>query len=257
MPLKCGRRQVGELLFALIAKDLKIRYKNTILGVFWSIANPTLTALIFFVAFKHLLSSSGEGYLAFLFAGTFPWHWFSSTVTQAPGIFLQDALILKKIRFPRVLLPVAAVCSNLVHFVLALVVLVPFMVWQGAAPTWQWAFCIPMLLAVQGALILGFALALSVWNVKFRDVHHLTTVAVNLLFFLTPVVYRESQIPDRFRWVFLLNPMGYVVSSWRKLLVAGAVDWNLLGVGAAFSVGLLLAGYAVYRSMEGRLAEYV
>jgi lipopolysaccharide transport system permease protein len=246
-----------ELLWALIAKDFKVRYKNTALGFLWSLANPLMFAAVFYIVFKHVMAAQTPNYLVFLLAGLFPWQWTATTLGSAPGVFVGSASIVKKVYFPRVLLPLAALGNNLVHFLIVIVVAVPVLVVAGLPPSAAWLVGVPALLVVQGAITLGLALMVATLNVYFRDLEFLTGIFVQLLFFVTPIFFSEAALPGSVRSVLAWNPMYHVIVQWRGLVMEGCVDAATLGVAAGVGAVTLAAGYGIYRSLEARLAEYL
>lgn len=246
-----------ELLRALVAKEFKVRYKNTALGFLWSLAHPVFFAVVFWVAFQHILRVPVENYFVFLLAGMFPWQWFANVVNTSPTVFLQNAGLIKKVYFPRFLLPLATLGNHMIHFLLALLVAIPVAVAAGARPSIWWIPGIPALLVVQLGVIFGISLALSSLNVFFRDLEHLTMLLTQLLFYLTPILYPEEVIPERYRWVLYLNPMSPIIPAWRSLILEGALDPGALALSAGISALTFALGYAVYRKLEWRFAESV
>lgn len=246
-----------ELLWALIAKDFKVRYKNTALGFLWSLANPLMFAAVFYVVFKHVLVMETPNYLVFLLAGLFPWQMTATTIAAAPAIFVSNAGIVKKVYFPRVLLPLATLGNNLAHFLIVLAVAAPVLVVAGFPPSAAWIVGLPALLLVQMSITLGLALGVATLNVYFRDLEFLTGVLVQLLFFVTPIFYSEAAMPASVRAGLLWNPMYHVITQWRALVMEGRVDGAALGIAAGVGAATLAVGYGVYRSLEARLAEYL
>jgi lipopolysaccharide transport system permease protein len=246
-----------ELIGALVGKEFRVRYRSSLLGVLWSLLNPVCFALVLYAALRPVVRVPTDDYVAFLLAGLFPWQWFANTVSSAPGVYLGNATLVKRTALPRVLLPVASVANHLVHFGVALCVSLPVLMLTGHPPAAIWLIGIPLLLLLQGALCLGLALALSTLNVVFRDLEHLTLVLLNLLFFMTPTLYAEDLVPERFRAIFAINPMYHVVPLWRHLVLDRRLEPAALAGGAACAAGALLLGWLVHRRLEARLAEGV
>jgi lipopolysaccharide transport system permease protein len=180
-----------ELVRALVSKEFSVRYKSTILGFVWSLANPVFFALVFYIAFRHILRVPVENYFAFLLAGLFPWQWFANAVTSSPMVYISNGGLIKKVYFPRILLPMATAGNQLVHFLLALLVSIPILAIQGTYPSIHWALGIPLLLLLQATVILGISILLASLNIFFRDLEHLTAILTNLIFYMTPVFYPE------------------------------------------------------------------
>lgn len=245
----------AELLAALVAKEFRVRYRSSALGVAWSLLHPLAFALVIGVAFGPVLDVPREGYVGFLLAGLFPWQWFANTVGSAPSAHLANASLVKRTAIARALLPAATAGNHLVHFLVALAVATPVLALAGHPPTAAWLPGVPLLVLLQGATGLGLALALAALNVVFRDLEHLTGVGLNLLFFLTPVVYPESALPAGLRGVLQLNPMVHFVPLWRRLALDGQLDLAALPGAAACAVVTLAAGAWLHARLEPRLAE--
>lgn len=246
-----------ELLSLLVSKEIKIRYKNTLLGFIWSLANPLMFALVFYFVFEHLLSIRGENFFAFLVAGIFPWQWFASSVSASPMLFLSNAGLIKKVRFPRILLPISMVGNNLIHFLMALLIAIPILAAYGYYPRVIWLIGIPVLLILQAALVLGVTLIVSSLNVFFRDLEYISNILVQLLFFLTPILYSASTLPPRVAAILKLNPLYYIIPVWRNLMMSGTLDLNHLAIGGLCAGTVLGLGYWIYHSLEWRFAESI
>ena len=250
-------RHSVELTGALVAKEFRVRYRNSLLGVLWSLLNPVCFALVLYAAFRPVLHAPSDDYVAFLLAGLFPWQWFANTVASSPAVFLSNATLVKRTALPRVLLPIATVANHLVHFIVALSLAVPALILTGHKPAAVWLLGIPLLLVLQGLTCLGLSLALSALNVVFRDLEHLTLVVLQLLFFTTPTIYSEELVPERLQPLFALNPMYHLVPLWRHLMLDGRLDGAALPGAAVCSAAALAIGWSVHRKLEARLAEGV
>ena len=246
-----------ELVGALVAKEFRVRYRSSALGVLWSLLNPICFALVLYAAFRPVLQAPSEDYVAFLLAGLFPWQWFANTLASSPAIFLTNATLVKRTALPRVLLPVATATNHLVHFMVALCFAIPALLLTGHSPSVLWLVGIPLLLVLQSLVCLGLALALSMLNVVFRDLEHLTLVVLQLMFFMTPTIYSETLVPERLRAVFAINPMYHLVPAWRHLMLHRRLDLPALAGAAACATVALLLGWFVHRKLEARLAEGV
>ena len=238
-------------------KEFKIRYKNSVLGFVWSLLNPVLFALVFFVAFRHILRLRTENFLVFLLVGLFPWQWFANSIATSPGVFIGNAALIKNVALPRHLLPMAMTANHLIHFVLALLVMTGFLMTQGIYPAVSWLAGIPILILIQFCIITGCSLAIGSLNVFFRDLEHLALLFLNFLFYLTPILYPASSVPERFRPWLHLNPMHAVIPAWHDLLLEGTIRWSRMGIGLVAAAALLGLGYALYRKLEWRFAESI
>lgn len=246
-----------ELLIVLIGKELKIRYKNTVFGYLWSVASPLAFALTFYVVFSHTMRLDMENYLVFLLAGMFPWQYFNNSVNQSPWVFLGNASLIKKVTFPRVMLALAMMGNNAIHFLLALPVLLVFL-WMGNIVFhWQNILWLFILFFNQSLIVFGAVLFLGTTNLFFRDMENLTQVLMNLLFYLTPVLYPIKVIPQEYRLLLSLNPMSQVIELWHQLFLQNQVDYHLLLTSFSYNLLICIVGYWCYRSMEKRFAEVV
>jgi lipopolysaccharide transport system permease protein len=253
--LKPAAQHFFDLILVLTQKDLKVRYKSSYLGYLWSIAHPLALAFVFVVAFKVFMRIQMENYALFLIVGLFPWQWFSNSVNVTTTAFLANASIIKKVNFPRSIIPFTLVLQDMLHFVVSIPVIVLFMVWYAQRPSWSWLYGIPILLVIQFGVSYGVALAVSSMNLFFRDLERLMALLTTLMFYCTPVIYAESMIPPKYVWVLHLNPLAPIIISWRNLFLEGRLDWFLVGLGAGYAVLAVGLGYVVYRKLSWKFAE--
>jgi lipopolysaccharide transport system permease protein len=246
-----------DLVLVLLAKELKVRYKNTLLGYAWSVLNPLVFALVLFFAFKVIIKIQLENYLLFLITGLFPWQWFQNSINAANGYFLGNASLLKRVYFPRSVLVLTAVLNDMVHFLASLVVIVLLMAYYGIWPRASWLWLLPLLLGTQFMLTYGLALIVATANLFFRDLERLTTIFTMLWFYLTPVTFAATMIPERFQWTCYVNPMAGLVLCWRDLFLHGSMHWDYLGAAAGMSLLALALGMATYQWKKRRFAEIV
>ncbi len=246
-----------DLIIVLFLKEMKVRYKSTSLGYLWSILHPLSFAFVFFIAFKVVMRIQMEHYTLFLITGLFPWQWFANSVSTAPMTFLGNASIIKKVNFPRNILPFAAVLQDMAHFLFSLPVIVVFMLFYGKSPGLSWLYGIPLLLAIQFLITYGMALIVSSVNLFFRDLERLTGIALTLLFYFTPVVYAESMVPEKYRSLIYLNPLASLMINWRNLLLNGALDPRHLTVSIVYGLVIFGLGSAVYKKLSWKFGEVI
>jgi len=251
------REYLKDLVVVLTQKEIKLRYKNSWLGYVWSIANPLAFAIIYFLAFKTFMRVEIPQYALFLIAGLFPWQWFANSIGAAPTIFLGNATLLKKVRFPRNALVTPTVLNDGIHFLCSIPVLVLFLFMYGSRPSWSWLIGIPLLAVGQFLLVYGFALTIASLNLFFRDLERLTALVVTFLFFLTPIVYSEAMVPARYRALLYFNPPAPIILSWRNLFLSGDLNWHLIAIGYAYAVVVFVIGTAIYRKLSWKFAEVV
>lgn len=239
----------------LTQKEIKVRYKNSILGYFWSIGHPLAFAFVFFVAFKVVMRIQMEDYALFLITGLFPWQWFANSANASPLIFLANSSIIKKVNFPRYIIPFTMVLQDMIHFVLAIPVIVLFMFIYHKSLSLSWLYGIPFLLILQFLITYGICLIISSINLFFRDLERLTNILMTLLFYFTPVIYSETMIPEKYSHLIALNPLAPLIISWRNLFLHGQLEITSLMVCAVYSIFTFLIGYLVYKKLWWRFAE--
>ncbi|MEW5930330.1 MAG: ABC transporter permease [Gemmatimonadota bacterium] len=248
-----------ELLYFLVWRDVKVRYKQTALGAAWAILQPFATMVVFSLFFGRLagIPSDGVPYPAFAYAALVPWTFFANGLTLATQSLVQGQNLLRKVYFPRLAVPLAAVLSGLVDFALAFAVLVGMLLFYGIAPGARVVWVPPMLLLAL-ATSLGVGLWLSALNVRFRDVGYVLPFVVQFWLFATPVAYPSSLLEEPWRTLYGLNPMVGVVEGFRwALLGTDTAPGGALLVSAAAAAALLVSGALYFRRMERTFADVV
>jgi lipopolysaccharide transport system permease protein len=248
-----------ELLFILTWRDVKVRYKQTVLGAAWAVIQPLFTMIVFSVFFGYLgrIPSEGLPYPIFAFSALVPWTYFANALAQASNSLVAHENMLNKVFFPRMLVPMSSVVGGLVDFVIAFVVLTGMMMYYGITPTAAvWAIPLFVLLATTTAL--GVGLWLSALNVYYRDVRHILPFLIQLWLFATPIIYPTSLIPERWQPLYGLNPMAGVVEGFRwTLLGTGHPPGSMLVVSVGSVIVLLVTGLYFFRRMEKTFADEV
>ena len=248
-----------ELMFFLVWRDIKVRYKQTILGVAWAVIQPFSTMVIFSLFFGRLagIPSDGVPYPIFCFAALVPWTFFANALTQSSNSLVGSSNLIKKVYFPRLMVPVSAVISGAVDFVLAFVVLIGMMLWYGIFPTVK-VFALPPLMLLALVTALGAGLWLSALNVQYRDVRHVVPFLVQLWLFATPIAYPSSLLPESLRPLFGVNPMAGVVEGFRwALLGTGKAPGPMILVSAVVASVVLVSGVFYFRRMESTFSDVV
>jgi lipopolysaccharide transport system permease protein len=244
-----------DLVVVLTKKEIKVRYKNNVLGYLWSIANPLAFALVFYLAFKLVMKVQMENYALFLIAGLFPWQWFSNSVGVSPITFLGNGSIIKKVNFPREVVVLAIVLQDMIHFFLSVPVIILFLFIYGSAPSWSWIYGVPVLIFIQTLLTFGVALTLASINLFFRDMEKLTNICLMMLFYLTPVLYSSDMIPPEYQHLIMYNPLAPLMISWRSLLLDGQIIPSYLILSLFYALIAFMFGNFVYRKLSWRFAE--
>ncbi|MCS7279963.1 MAG: ABC transporter permease [Thermodesulfobacteriaceae bacterium] len=244
-----------DLIIVLTHKEMKIRYKSSFLGYIWSVAHPLAFALVFYIAFKVIMRINMEDYTLFLIAGLFPWQWFSNSVNTSAGIFLANASIIKKLNFPRNIVPLAMVLQDMIHFVFTIPVIIIFLFVYNKTPSLSWLYGIPILLSIQLLIVYGTSLMVSSLNLFFRDLERLVAILVTLLFYFTPIIYSETMIPEKFRYLIYLNPVAPLIISWRSVFLSGTLNLFFLIISTLYALSVFFLGYGIYKKLSWRFAE--
>jgi lipopolysaccharide transport system permease protein len=252
-----GRRltYLRDLLRELVARDMKLRYKRSILGVAWSLLNPLIQMLVFIFLFRRVMTLDIPNYPSFVFTGVLAWNWFQNAVLLATGAITSNRELIRRPGFPTAILPVVTVTTNLIHFLLALPVPLLFLVLSGGRLT-SAILSLPLVIVLQFVLILGLGYLVATFQVTFRDTQHLLGVFFMLLFYLTPVFYDASIIPARYQTFYQLNPMAHLITAYRAILIQGDLP-DLRALLALCVLGLLLLwlGHAVFTRASIRFVE--
>lgn len=248
-----------ELLYFLVWRDVKVRYKQTAIGVVWVILQPLLTMLVATLFFGKLakLPSQGLPYSVFCFAAVVPWSYFSNALTAATNVVVDNQRVITKVYFPRLIFPFSAVFSGLVDFSIAFVVLLIFTFAHGIRPTLT-ILLLPFFLLLAILTALGVGLWLSALNALYRDVRYLIPFLVQFWTLASPVYYSSSMVPERFRWIYGLNPMAGVIDGFRWALTGrGQAPSSILVASVAMVLFAVLGGLAFFNRMEGTIADRV
>lgn len=247
-------RSSFELVAALTSRDLRLRYQGSVFGWAWSMARPLALGIILSFALGKVL---GTGITAeFLLAGLFPWFWFQGSIQAATTTFVGNGGLLKKVRFPRAVLPVSVVLGNTMQFVFSLPVLGGFLIIAGHEPNLAW-LALPLVFGLQLLLILGAALFVASVTVFFRDLEHITEVVMSLLFYATPIIYAADRVPDSYEWVTRVNPLAPLAEGWRAILLEGELPGADLAISGGLTAVLLVAGWLTFRKLEDSFADAI
>lgn len=248
-----------ELLFFLIWRDLKVRYAQAAFGVGWAVIQPVLTVLIFSLIFGAFaqLPSDGVPYPVFSFAAVLPWSYFSEATRRGSFGLVGDTDLVKKIYFPRLIIPLSNVTAPLVDFAVTFVVLLVVMAWYGIAPGPQIVF-LPLFVAMMFLLALGISLWLGPINVRYRDVIHTLPLLLQIWMYATPIAYPLSLVPEKWKTLYSLNPMVGIIEGVRwSLLGRGSVDLTALAISAAVIAVLVFGGLIWFRRAERSFADVI
>ena len=251
-----------ELLGFLVWRDVKVRYKQTALGVTWIILQPVVSMVIFTILFGYLLQapSNGVPYPIFAYAGLLPWNYFAGSLTRSAQSLVGSANLITKVYFPRLVIPISGVLGGLVDFAVSSVVLAILMLFYRIAPTANIVW-LPFFLLLAMATALGFGLWLAALNVRYRDVNYLVPFLVQIWMYVTPVIYSVTLIPAQYRWLLALNPMTGVVEGFRWALLGGVMQVEppgaLFAVSVVITLVVLVTGAIFFRSTERTFADII
>lgn len=247
-----------DLLYFLTWRDVKVRYKQTALGVAWAIIQPLFTMLIFTLFFGRLagVPSDNIPYPVFAYAGLLPWTFFANAISNSGNSLVGSANLITKVYFPRMIIPAAAVAAGLVDLAISFFVLVPLMVYYRIHVTWS-VLMFPVVVFLTALLALGVGMWLSALNVKYRDVRFALPFIVQLWMFVSPVIYPASFLPQRFRWLLAINPMTGIIEGYRSSLFGHAFNWSALTLSAAITFAVLMYSSYAFHRMEKDFADII
>lgn len=248
-----------ELLYFFSWRDLKVRYKQTLIGILWSILQPFITMVVFSFFFGQLaqVPSDGVPYPIFVYTGLLFWQFFSDALNETSNCLLNNQTIVTKVYFPRLILPVSAVITKFVDFLIAALILVGLMFYYGYAPNLSGMLLIPLLLILTFMASVGFGLLLASINVKYRDVRYALPFFIQILLFVTPVIYPAS-IAGKYSFWLALNPMMGVIQSARSALLGTTpLNWTLILTSAIISIIVLLIGLVYFKKTERYFADII
>jgi lipopolysaccharide transport system permease protein len=246
-----------DLIYQLVGRELKVHYKRSILGIAWTLLNPLLQLLVFATVFRSVLQLHIPHYASSVFCGLMVWTWFQAALTDATGVINANATLIRQPGFPSIILPVVTILVHMVHFLLALPVLLLFLLIDGViiqTDIWQ----LPMLMLLQLGFTAGLSYILAATSVTFYDTKYTVGVLLQLLFYATPIFYDVSRIPDQYRFWYWFNPMSHLVCAYRAVLIEDVhPNWlPLLGIGVG-AIVLFLLGRSYFLTQSDRFVENI
>jgi ABC-type polysaccharide/polyol phosphate export permease len=249
--------QFKNLVYNLVSRDLKVKYKGSILGFFWSLLNPLIMLIVYTIAFKYIIRIRVEDFPLFFLCGFLPWTFLSLSLSMAVSSIKDNANLVKKVYFPREILPLSIVLSNLVQFLLTFVILIPALLLFKIHLGFPLLF-LPLIILFQLVFTLGLAFILAAMNVFFSDVRHLLEIFLQIWFWLTPIIYPVSLVPERFQSLYRLNPAVLFVESYRNALLYNK-GLSLINLLSLFLIGILflLLGQFIFSSYNRKFAEEI
>lgn len=247
-----------ELAFILAWRDIKIRYKQTVLGAAWAVFQPFISMVVFTVFFGNLVKvpSDGYPYPIFVFAGLLPWTFFANSMSAASNSLIGQSNLISKVYFPRLLIPLSTFGAFILDFIISFLIMLGMMLYYGVYPTVS-ILMFPVLLIATMATALGVGTLLSALCVAYRDVKYIVPFLVQLWMYATPVIYPVSIVPVRWRWLLSLNPMSGLVDGFRSAFLGKPFDWQNISISLVSAVVLMCFGLAYFRKVERRFADIV
>ncbi len=248
-----------ELFLLLAWRDVLVRYKQTIIGVAWSVLRPLLTMIVFTIVFGRLakMPSEGVAYPILVFAALLPWQFFSNTVNEGGNSLISNANMISKVFFPRIIIPTTSMLVSLIDFLISILILSALMVWYQHVPTWKVVF-LPLFLGLAAITALGVTYLISALNVKYRDFRYVLPFIIQFGLYISPVGFSSSVVPDNWRLIYSLNPMVGVIDGFRWAIIGNT---QMYWPGFFLSVGLagllLIVGFGFFRSVEREFADVI
>lgn len=250
-----GLYDYRELLKTSVKKDIGGKYKHSFLGVLWSFVNPLLQIIVYAIVFPLIMRNNIEYYVVFMVCGLIPWNYFSTVINRASFTMIENGNIIKKVYFPREILPLSVVTSETVTFLISSIIIVAFTIGYGLGITINIVFY-PILLVIQFILLLGISLFVSSITVYFRDLQHFIGVLLQLFFYATPIVYSIDAIPENFTWIFKFNPMTYIIEGYRDIFYYQTIpEMGSLLIVLVIGILLCITGYLLYNKLQKKFAE--
>lgn len=246
-----------ELLKTNVKKEIRGKYKHSFLGVIWSFLYPLLQLAVYAIIFPLILRDTQENYVVFLCVALIPWTFFTTVVNQSTGVIIANGNILKKVYFPRIILPISVVASAAINFVISTVIILLFILFSGMGFS-KYLIFYPIILIIQFILSLGISFIVSSITVYLRDLEHLINIALMMLFYATPIAYSSNSIPEAFKNIMNLNPMAHIIEAYRAIFYYKQMpDLISLGILLGISIIITIGGYFIFQKLQKRFAEEI
>lgn len=244
-----------ELLKSNVKKEIRGKYKGSFLGILWSFLNPLLMVAVYAIVFPYIMRIKTDNYLIFLIIGVIPWNFFTTVMNQGMISIRMNAGILKKVYFPREILPISVAVSGLVNFLISCIIILVFCIFGGVGISWH-LILLPLVALMEFILVLGLIFAFSAINIYIKDTEYIVQFIMNLLFYGTPILYTTELFPKSLRWVLYLNPMTHIIDFYRDIFMYHKLPGiNSIMFILIVSILVLTIGLAIFRKLEKRFAE--
>ena len=248
--------QYRELLKTNVKKDIRGKYKGSFLGVLWSFVNPLLQVAVYAIVFPYIMKMKTDNYLIFLICGIIPWTWFVTSISQATSCITNNGGLIKKVYFPRSILPISVVTSGMINFLISCIIILLAVLISGLGLSWH-LIMLPIIVLIQYVVTLAFAFLLSAINVYIRDVEYLVVFILNMMFYATPILYSLDLFNGGWmKWVFRLNPMAHLINAYRDIFYVHHIpEFGNLIILFAVALFLLVICYKIFMKLQKRFAE--
>jgi ABC-2 type transport system permease protein len=243
------------MLSSLVLTDLRTRYKGSVLGFLWTFLNPLLMLIVYTFVFSNILRANIENYPMFLFVAILPWIFFQSSVQNSINIIIRNGNMVKKIYFPREVLPISAVAGGAVNYLFGLMILIPALLIFGISIK-ATILLIPVILLIQSLLTLGISFAVAALNVYFRDVEHIVSFMLQLGFYVTPIIFPVNLFPEKFQPFFKLNPLTGIMEAYRDVMIYGKIpEMSFFVIHGMLGFIVLIIGWVIFYSLQKNFAD--
>ena len=244
-----------EMLFNLVKKDLRTRYKGSVLGFFWTFLNPLLQLMVYTFVFSVVMRAGIEKYYIYLFVALVPWIFFSTSLTSSSASIIGNKDLIKKIYFPRIIIPMAVVNGAFMNMLFTMIVVFVALIFSGIGISW-YIILLPIIMVLEYLLVLGLAFVISALNVYFRDLEHILGILTMAWMYATPILYDIDMVPQNLQPLFKLNPMTPIVLAFRNILYYKTMpDLSHMGLILIWSIGFIVLGYFIFNKLQKGFAE--
>lgn len=244
-----------EMLYNLVKKDLRTRYKGSVLGFLWTFINPLLQLVVYSAVFSVIMRVNVENYSIYLFVALIPWLFFASSIQVSCSSIIANKDLIKKVYFPRIIIPLSVASSAFMNMVFSMVVVFIALEFSGIGFSWNLVF-LPVIMILEWFMVIGLCMTFSALNVYFRDLEHILSIIIMAWFYLTPIVYTMDMIPQKLLFLFKLNPMTSIIESYRDVLYYQRVpNFSSMGINIAYGVVFLLVGFILFQYLQKNFAE--
>lgn len=247
----------SEFLKSNVKKDIRGKYKGSFLGVLWSFINPLLSVVVYAIVFHYIMRFQIDNYLIYLIAGIIPWTFFTASINSGMNSILFNANIIKKVYFPREILPISSVTSGLVNFLISCVIILIFAIFSGVGIGYSILF-LPIVVLIQYIFTLGIVFILSAVEIYVKDIEHIVNFVISMLFYVTPILYTPNYVPEKMRFILKLNPMAYIIEAYHDIFYYKNIP-NFMNMGIIFCISIVIfvIGHKIFRKLQKGFAEEV